>query len=206
MLADQRRAARTGLAFLMLSAGVPMITGGDEALRTQFGNNNTYNLDSAANWLLWTRDAAETNHETFTRRLAAFRKAHPALRPANFYSGSDTNGNAMEQLRWFKPDGTQADAAYFDDAGRNALAWRIDGTEFGDPAGALYVAYNAGAAQADFTLPWPGNGRQWYRVTDTATWNEGPDAVALPGAEALIGGENAHYGLQARSLLLLIAR
>ena len=40
----------------MLSAGVPMITGGDEALRTQFGNNNAYNLDSSANWLFWTRE------------------------------------------------------------------------------------------------------------------------------------------------------
>jgi glycogen operon protein len=28
--ADQRRAARMGLTFLMLSAGTPMLTGGDE--------------------------------------------------------------------------------------------------------------------------------------------------------------------------------
>jgi len=32
--ADQRRAARTGLAFVMLSAGTPMMTGGDEYLRS----------------------------------------------------------------------------------------------------------------------------------------------------------------------------
>ncbi|HVH80829.1 MAG TPA: isoamylase, partial [Stellaceae bacterium] len=42
---DQRRAARTGLAFLMLSAGTPMITGGDEHLRSLRCNNNPYNLD-----------------------------------------------------------------------------------------------------------------------------------------------------------------
>ncbi|MDH5824665.1 isoamylase [Luteimonas sp. RD2P54] len=204
--AHQTRAARTGLAFLMLSAGVPMITGGDEALRTQFGNNNTYNLDSPANWLPWTRDATEANHETFTRRLIAFRKAHPALRPAGFYSGADHNGNVMEQLRWFKPDGAQADAGYFADANNHAIAWRIDGSEFGDPASAIYVAYNGWAGNVDFHLPWPGAGKQWYRVTDTATWNEGPDAVALPGAEASIGGEGTVYGLQARSLLLLIAK
>jgi isoamylase len=183
-----------------------MMTGGDEALRTQFGNNNPYNLDSPANWLYWTRDSYEANHETFAKRLIAFRKAHPALRPANFYSGVDNNGNVMEQLRWFKPDGNQADAAYFDSPDNHAIAWRIDGTEFGDPAAAIYVAYNGWSGDVNFTLPWPGPGRNWYRVTDTATWNEGPDTVAQPGSEAFIGGEYTVYGLQARSVLLLIAK
>ncbi|MGE4073184.1 MAG: glycogen-debranching protein [Lysobacterales bacterium] len=204
--ADQRKAARTGLAFMMLSAGVPMITGGDEMLRTQFGNNNVYNLDSAANWLDWSLDANESNHRTYTSRLIAFRKAHPALRPLNFYSASDTNGNVMEQLRWFKPDGGVADAAYFNNVNNHALAWRIDGSEFGDSASAIYVAYNGWSGMVNFTLPWPGAGKQWYRVTDTATWNEGPNAVVVPGSEAFIGGEWTVYGVQGRSLLLLIAK
>jgi isoamylase len=204
--ADQRRAARTGFAFLMLSAGVPMLTGGDEALRTQFGNNNPYNLDSPANWLYWTRDSFEADFETFAKRLIAFRKAHPALRPANFYSGVDNNGNVMEQLRWFKPDGQQADSAYFNDGDNHAIAWRIDGTEFGDSASAIYVAYNGWSGKVDFTLPWPGSGKAWYRVTDTATWNEGANTVKPPGQEDHIGGEWTTYGLEARSVLLLIAK
>jgi isoamylase len=204
--AHQRRAARTGLALLMLSAGVPMITGGDEALRTQFGNNNPYNLDSPANWLFWTRDSVEANHETFTRRLIAFRRAHPALRPIHFYSGVDNNGNVMEQLRWFKPDGGQADGAYFSHPNNHAIAWRIDGSEFGGPGQPIYVAYNGWSDQVDFRLPWPGAGRNWYRVTDTATWNEGPNAFATPGNETFIGGEHTLYGLEGRSLLLLIAK
>lgn len=206
ILADQRKAARTGLAFLMLSAGVPMITGGDEVLRTQFGNNNVYNLDSAANWLFWTRDTIESNHQTYTSRLIAFRKAHPALRPANFYSGVDNNGNVMEQLRWFKPDGAQADSDYFTNANNHAIAWRIDGSEFGDTASAIYVAYNGWSGDVNFTLPWPGAGKQWYRITDTATWNEGSNTVVTPGSEGLIGGEFTVYGVQRRSLLLLIAK
>ncbi|MFZ5656690.1 MAG: alpha-amylase family glycosyl hydrolase [Pseudomonadota bacterium] len=203
---DQRRAARTGFALMMLSAGVPMMTGGDEVLRTQFGNNNTYNLDSPANWLFWTRSAIEANHETFTKRLITFRKGHPALRPANQYSGVDNNGNVMEQLRWFMPNGQQATNTYFQDANNHALAWRIDGTEFGDPASAIYVAYNGWSGSVNFTLPWPGSGKSWYRVMDTATWNEGADTVVAPGSEAFIGGENTVYGLQARSVLLLIAK
>ncbi len=203
---DQRKAARTGLALMMVSAGVPMLTGGDEMLRTQFGNNNAYNLDSPANWLSWTLDSFDTDFKTFTSRLIAFRKAHPALRPVNFYASGDTNGNVMEQLRWFKPDGAQADAAYFNDSANHAIAWRVDGSEFGDSASAIYVAYNGWSGNVNFTLPWPGTGKQWYRVTDTATWNEGGNTVVVPGAEALIGGEWTVYGLQGRSLLVLIAK
>lgn len=206
IVVDQRRAARTGTAFMMLSAGVPMMTGGDEALRTQFGNNNVYNLDSPANWLYWTRTTIEANHETFTRRLIAFRKAHPALRPLNFYASTDTNGNVMEQMRWFKPDGAVADAAYFNSTSNHAIAWRVDGSEFGDSASAIYAAYNGWSGNVNFTLPWPGTGKQWYRVTDTATWNEGANTVAVPGSEALIGGEFTVYGVEARSLLVLIAK
>ncbi len=203
---DQRKAARTGMALMALSAGVPMLTGGDEALRTQFGNNNVYNLDSAANWLDWTLDPQENDMRIFTQRLLNFRKAHPALRPSNFYSGVDNNGNVMEQLRWFMPSGAQADAAYFSNANNHALAWRIDGSEFGDSASAIYVAYNGWSGQVNFTLPWPGTGKQWYRVTDTATWNEGNNTIVAPGSESFIGGENYVYGLQARSVLLLIAK
>ena len=43
-------------------------------------------------------------------------------------------------------------------------------------------------------------------MTDTATWNEGANTVATPGAEAYIGGEYTVYGLQGRSLLVLIAK
>ncbi len=50
----QRKAARNGTALLMLSAGIPMITGGDEYLRSLRCNNNPYNLDSPANWLTVT--------------------------------------------------------------------------------------------------------------------------------------------------------
>jgi len=208
--AAQRQAARNGMAFMMLSAGVPMFTGGDEFLRTQYCNNNVYNLDSNKNWLDYAWSADQSNFRLFAQNLIAFRKAHPALRPANFYSASDTNGNAMEQHRWFKPDGTVPNAAYFDDANNHALAYRIDATEFpGETVGAIYVAYNGWSGNVSFTLPWPGTGQQWYRVTDTCSWIEsrGANQVLLnPGASDLIGGENASYGLCARGVLVLVAK
>jgi glycogen operon protein len=204
--ADQRKAARNGFALMMLSGGVPMMTGGDEMLRSLNCNNNPYNLDSSANWLNWSLTTDQSNFQAFAKGMIAFRRAHPALRPANFYSSVDNNGNVMEQLRWFKPDGTVPDSTYFNDANNHAIAWRIDGSEFGDSASAIYIAHNAWSAQVNFVLPWPGNGKTWYRVTDTCGWAEGANQVRTPGSEDLIGGENTSYGVCGRGTLVLIAK
>jgi isoamylase len=204
--ADQRKAARNGMAFLMLSGGTPMITGGDEFMRSQFCNNNAYNLDSDKNWLDYALSADQQNFQAFSKGLIAFRKAHPALRPANFYLGHDTNGNVMEQLRWFKTDGGVADAGYFGNSNNHAIAYRVDGTEFGDPASAIYVAYNGWVDKVDFTLPWPFNGKSWFRVTDTCPFAEGSNQVATPGSEAAIGGEGTIYGVCGRGVVVLIAK
>lgn len=203
---DQRQAARTGFAFLMLSAGVPMITGGDEYLRSLQCNNNPYNLDSISNWLTVNLSSEQQRFKNFAQALIVFRKAHPALRPVNFYQGIDTNGNVMEQLRWFTPSGSVANSTYFDDINQHALAYRIDASEFGDSVPAIYVAYNANLYLLNFTLPWPGQGKKWYRVTDTAAWNEVQSNIAEPGLEILIGDEGIQYGVHGRSIVVLIAK
>ena len=50
----RRRDLRRGLvAMLLLSAGVPMLTAGDELGRSQGGNNNAYCQDNVISWLAW---------------------------------------------------------------------------------------------------------------------------------------------------------
>jgi isoamylase len=204
--ADQRKAARNGFALLMLSAGTPMITGGDEFLRSLRCNNNPYNLDSSANWLSYTWGSMEKYFNTFAKRIIAFRRNHPALRPSEFYRSDDTNGNGIQQLSWHKPDGTLADDEYWENDQNYAIAYRIDGTEFSDPADAIYVAYNGWSSDMDFVLPTAGNNKKWYRVIDTATWNEGENTAVKPGSEKLIGGGNTTYNLKARAILLLVGK
>jgi isoamylase len=52
--AGQKRAF---LATLLLSAGVPLVLGGDELGRTQRGNNNAYCQDNEITWFDWHRIA-----------------------------------------------------------------------------------------------------------------------------------------------------
>ena len=194
---DQRRAARTGMAFEMLSAGTPLMQGGDEYLRTLQCNNNAYNLDSSANWLTNTWSADQSNFYTFAQRLIAFRKAHPALRPATWYTGS--------QLTWYQPSGSVADSSYWSNSSNHSIAYVINGSSFGD-ANSLYVAYSGWSASVAFTLPAPPTGTNWYRVTDTCNWNDGANTFVAPGNESLIGGAGTSYSQCGQSVLLLISK
>lgn len=196
--ADQRSAARVGFALLMLSAGTPLMMGGDEYLRSLHCNNNPYNVDSIANWLSYTWTSDQTNFNAFVCGMIAFRKAHAALRPANFYSTA--------QLSWWTPAGTTPDPNYFNDGSNHAIAYQFDGRTLGDVSASIYVAYNGWKEDVSFTLPSPGNGVSWYRVTDTCHWAEGPNQVRAPGAEDGIGGQGTNYKVCGRGLVLLIAK
>jgi glycogen operon protein len=49
----RRRQQRNVLATLVLSQGVPMLSGGDELGRAQGGNNNAYCQDNEVSWYDW---------------------------------------------------------------------------------------------------------------------------------------------------------
>jgi len=196
--ADERAAARVGFALMMLSAGTPLMTGGDEYLRSLHCNNNAYDVDSVANWLSYSWTSDQNNFDAFVQGMIAFRKAHAALRPLNFYSST--------QLVWWTPAGTTPDATYFNSGSNHAIAYQFNGSALGDSYSSIYVAYNGWSGNVNFTLPSPGNGTNWYRVTDTCGWAEGPKQVRAPGAEDSIGGQGYVYGLCGRGLVLLIAK
>jgi glycogen operon protein len=200
--AAQRQAARTGLAMLMLSAGVPMLTGGDEMYRTQYGNNNAYNLDSPKNWLDFSTQQSFASFTAFARRMITFRDNHPALRPAQFFSGSDHNGDGVKDITWYRDNGNEADGTYMNDPSMHFLAYRLDGGEVqGESTASIYVAYNGWSGATTVTLPPPRAGKSWYRVADTAAWMESQGNAVDPGQEAVMAG--ATYDLAPRSLLLL---
>jgi isoamylase len=194
---DQRRAARTGMAFEMLSAGTPIMQGGDEFLRTVQCNNNAYNLDSPGNWLNYTWTTNQSNFSNFATRIIAFRKAHPALRPVTWYTAS--------QVVWYQPSGAVATSAYWDNTSNYALAYTVNGSSFSDP-NSMYMAFNGWSGSVTFTLPTPPTGTNWYRVTDTCDWNDGPNTFVTPGNETLIGPAGTTYSQCGQSELLLISK
>jgi isoamylase len=194
---DQRRAARTGLAFTMLSAGTPIMQGGDEALRTLQCNNNAYNLDSPGNWLNYSWTTNQQNFDNFATRIIAFRKAHPALRPVTWYTSS--------QVQWWEPSGAAVTSSYWNNTSNYSIAYTVNGSSFSDN-NSMYIAYNGYSGSVNFTLPTPPTGTNWYRVTDTCDWNDGPNTFVTPGNETEIGGAGTTYSQCGQSLLLLISK
>ncbi|RFA21124.1 glycogen debranching protein GlgX [Subtercola boreus] len=82
------RLRRNFLATLLLSAGVPMLLGGDEMCRTQGGNNNAYCQDNEISWFDWAN--ADRELLAFTTSLITLRRENPALHPAWFRSAPST--------------------------------------------------------------------------------------------------------------------
>jgi glycogen operon protein len=69
----RNRQVKNFLATTMMSLGVPMIVMGDEARRTQAGNNNTYCHDNALNWFDWTLLEKHADIHRFVKLLLARR-------------------------------------------------------------------------------------------------------------------------------------
>ncbi|GAB3610644.1 glycogen debranching protein GlgX [Humibacter ginsengiterrae] len=113
VLARRRRQQKNFLATLLLSAGVPMLLGGDELGRTQNGNNNAYCQDNEMSWFDWAH--ADDDMFAFTAELLRLRRDNPALRPAWFRQAPGTeaqdtvvmrrsDGETFEPEDWENPD------------------------------------------------------------------------------------------------------
>ncbi len=142
--ATRRRAIRNLFGTLLLSAGTPMITAGDEMGRTQHGNNNAYCQDSPMTWLSWQLEQWQDDLFAHVSTLTRLRRENPALRPARFavlgehVPGSsemewfDENGETMSEERW--KDSSHRTLQYFaaetpTEQSRNRILLMIHGTE-----------------------------------------------------------------------------
>jgi len=183
--ADQRAAARVGFAFLMLSAGTPLMMGGDEYLRSLQCNNNAYNVDSVGNWLNYSWTTNQNNFNAFMHGMIAFRKAHAALRPLNFYSSA--------QLAWWTPAGTTPDANYFNSGSNHTIAYQLNGSVLGDSYSSIFVAcarQRRELVSRDRYLqlgrgPRAGTGT-WRGGLD---WRTGLRVCLMPSRRVSVGGE-----------------
>lgn len=102
--AARERSVRNLIGTLMISAGVPMITGGDEFGRTQHGNNNMYCHDDERAWLSWDIDEqGEDTLATFSH-LLQLRATHPALRPDHYRF---LTASGRPTLAWFDEHGEE---------------------------------------------------------------------------------------------------
>lgn len=137
---------------LLLSAGVPMITAGDERLKTQSGNNNAYCQDNVITWQNWDPNNHQLDFEQTVSHLISLRKQYPALRP-NSFTKVDEPTQEHDQMLWFSIRGDEMTIEDWHNSERRTLqrlAYHLmeDGTKQG-----IHLVINGTEAVKNVTLP-----------------------------------------------------
>jgi glycogen operon protein len=137
VLADRMCTARALLSTLLLSAGTPMLTAGDERWRTQRGNNNAYCQDNVISWLDWSPDPDAEALTAFTARLVALRKDGRPPSWERFYRPED--------VTWWRTDGGRITEQNWHDTGIRTVGM-LSGKEW-------MLVLHSGAEPIEFVLP-----------------------------------------------------
>ncbi|MFZ1490591.1 MAG: alpha-amylase family glycosyl hydrolase [Ilumatobacteraceae bacterium] len=179
----RERQLKNAIGTLMLSAGIPMLLGGDEIARTQRGNNNAYNVDDDTTWVDWGRLAEWSGLHRFVRNVIALRKQFPGI-------GAESHWGP--EVSFHGPEGPP-DWSYTS----RSLAWHLRGAKHGHDD--LFVVGNAWWGQLEHVLPAGGG---WRRVVDTSlpSPRDVVDAAAAPEGDVLPEGR---YPVGPRSLVVL---
>jgi isoamylase len=210
VLALRALLVRDLLTTLLLSRGVPMMLAGDEIGRTQLGNNNAYCQDGPISWVNWTD--ADNDLLRFTRRLVAFRRAHPVLRRRRYVC-------SPEYVTWLRPDAEPMTVSDWHDPRLRSIVIFLDSTGAtphdvhgqSAPDDDLLVLVNGSDDPMPFTIPTVDiptvdiptvdiptvdSRRRWTVAVNTA------DPLDLPGRHySLISG--SRVSLQPRAILVL---
>jgi isoamylase len=174
----RRQQRRNFLATTLLSAGVPMIGGGDEIGRTQGGNNNAYCQDNATSWQDWTLAGTAEDLTGFVRGLCDLRRRHAALRP-RAYGGDQA---------WFRPDGSPMTTADWEEPWSRAVTLLIRAAAGADEAQFLLIV-NSWWQPLPVTLPALGDAA-WTIVLDTAADGDGFARVSAGSGGVTLAGRS----------------
>jgi glycogen operon protein len=120
---------RNFMALLLLSIGVPMISGGDELGRTQRGNNNAYCQDNEISWYPWELSDEDQKFLEFVRKVAAIRKRQPVIHRKDFFRGKKlADGTYLNEVYWLRPDGKYMQESDWTDGNAKAIGILIEGS------------------------------------------------------------------------------
>ncbi|WP_321494789.1 glycogen debranching protein GlgX [uncultured Desulfobacter sp.] len=170
---------RNFLATLLLSQGVPMLSGGDEIGRTQQGNNNAYGQDNELSWYNWeNKDEALLD---FCKKLIQYRRDHPAFRRRGWFHGRSIHGSDVDDIRWFTMAGEQMAEEDWGLGFTKSMGVFLNGATIPNPNPRgepviddnFYLIFNALHNPLQFVLPGLDYGAHWVKDLDTQTgWLE----------------------------------
>ena len=118
---------RNFLATLILSQGVPMICGGDERGRTQYGNNNAYCQDNEISWYDWRPSERKQLLIDFTSHLIHLRRKHNNFRRRKFFQGTAIHHSDVRDIAWYEASGAELDQGAWSAPWGRSLSFMLNG-------------------------------------------------------------------------------
>jgi isoamylase len=196
------RQQRNFLITLLISQGTPMLLGGDELGRTQYGNNNGWCQDNELTWYDWSESPDKTALHDFTRRLIRLRRDHPVFRRATFLRGEETKDSGLPDVWWFRADGRKMTARDWQ-TGEPVLGMFLNGLEIPTPGphgediedDSFLVLINAHPEDRVFILPRRRFGAEWALELSSA------DPAAEAGSVRY--GDRSELPVLSRSIVIL---
>ena len=190
----RNRQVKNFLTVTLLSLGMPMILMGDEARRTQGGNNNAYCLDNETNWFDWTLLQKHADVHRFVTLLNARRllrdveREHQRMSLPHLIRQAN---KAWHGVKLNQPDWSP---------NSHSIAFTVE-----DRKEKLlnHFILNAYWEPIEFELPPVQNGGDniWYRWIDTAL--DSPNDIVAWETSPAIPGQT--YRTEARSVVVLFA-
>jgi isoamylase len=158
----RRRQAKNLISILLLSQGIPMLLSGDEVLRTQRGNNNTWCQDNEISWFDWSLVEKNGDMLRFVKELIALRRRHPNLNRREFLTGEAVSDRGLRDIAWH---GYRLEEPLWFDSNARYLAYTLVG--LADDEEDLHVILNMSERAVDAPLP-EIPGRTWHLALDTS--------------------------------------
>jgi glycogen operon protein len=152
---------------LMMSQGVPMFVMGDEARRTQKGNNNAYCQDNPTSWFDWSLVESNKDMVRFVQALVHFRRAQPTVRRKEFLRGEPRPDTKLPDVNWYNALGTAVDWQGGDNTLICLLRKQVDTVD--ENAKDVLLLINATGSPREFILPAIAKGTKWRLFVDTAS-------------------------------------
>jgi glycogen operon protein len=174
-----------------------MILFGDEAGRTQNGNNNAFCQDNEISWFDWQH--ADKDLLDYCRKLISFRKSHPSFARRGWFKGQNIKGVGVEDIAWFQMDGNEMTEENWNTGFAKTLAIYLNGhglrwvNETGERVvdDNFYIIFNAHHDAINFKLPVEKYGRQWACVINSAEGKIGPEEKQYAaGSEIAVAGRS----------------
>ncbi len=188
VLLNRHKAMRNLMGTLLLSAGVPMITAGDEYGRSQRGNNNAYCHDSELTWMSWLRTREQREMFATTKRLLELRRQNPALRPSRYAVSGQTTPNASH-MDWYDATGSRMDDEDWNSPENRTLQYLAASTPDKEEFNRILLIVHGVEDDVEVSLPEAPGVTSYQLLWDSATEvpvEEDPEEL-LPGTRRLVG-------------------